>query len=438
MRKKNPKKEGRISVIRLFHLYLLVAIGIFLHQHGSVCAQSAAPLSLESYITLAKRQNPQVRISNAAVQSSMANQSSALSKLLPHVDANAQAGYSQAQRQIPSASTGGDYSAGISANQLIFDFGKSWLSNSASSKSVDAARYDEQDVQQTVVLNATAAYFNYLKAQMLFAVAQDALSQASAHLEQARALFETGKQARFTVTKAEVDVANATVSVITAKNGVRLAKVQMDVAAGTTLSEPIVLADSLDVREQDIAREEAVSRAMEGRPELVALKARCEAARLQLTSAKAALLPDLNANASSGYRRTDVTDWTWNYSVGVNLSASIYEGGALVASVRSASAAYDQATAQLDLKKQAVASEVEQHYYEKADAFERISATKKLIDQAAEGLDLSQQRFAAGAAPSLEVTDAEATLAGAKSSHAQALYDYRTAHANLLAAMGGL
>jgi outer membrane protein TolC len=212
----------------------------------------------------------------------------------------------------------------------------------------------------------------------------------------------------------------------------------MEVAAGTPLGDSLVLADSLDVQEQDIAREEAMSRAMERRPEIAALKARCEAARLQLTSAKAALVPDLNANASYGYRRTDVTDWNWNYGVGVALSASLYEGGALVAAVRSASAAYDQATAQLDLRKQAVASEVEQYYYQKAEAYERISATKKLIEQAAEGLELSQQRFAAGAAPSLEVTDAEATLAGAKSSHAQALYDYRTAHANLLAAMGGL
>jgi outer membrane protein TolC len=303
---------------------------------------------------------------------------------------------------------------------------------------VDAARYDEKDAQQTIALNASTAYYNYLLAQMLFTVAQDALSQANAHLAQAQALFETGKQARFTVSKAEVDVANAAVSVITAKNGVRLAKVQMDVAAGTTLREPVVLIDSLDMSEKDIPMDAALSRALDARPGLAALKARCEAARLQLTSAKAALLPDLNANASYGYRRTDVSDWNWNYGVGVALSASLYEGGALVAAVKSASAAYDQAEAQLDLQKQAVASQVEQHYYEKTEAFERISATKKLVGQAAEGLELSQQRFAAGAAPSLEVTDAEATLAGAKSSHAQALFDYRTAHAKLLAAMGAL
>jgi outer membrane protein len=425
-------------VFRPIQLTILTVLGFFLPQNSIAYAQPAAPLSLESYIALAKKQNPQVRISNAAVRSSAANQRSAMSKLLPHVDANAQAGYSQAQTQIPSASTGGNYSAGISANQLIFDFGKSWISANASSKLVDASRYDEQNTRQSVVLNATTAYFNYLLAQMQYGVALDALVQTKAHLNQAKVLFETGKQARFTVTKAEVDEANAAVVAITAKNGVRLAKVQMEVAAGTPLGDSLVLADSLDVQEQDIAREEAMSRAMERRPEIAALKARCEAARLQLTSAKATLLPDLNANASYGYRRTDVTDWNWNYGVGVALSASLYEGGALVAAVRSASAAYDQATAQLDLRKQAVASEVEQYYYQKAEAYERISATKKLIEQAAEGLELSQQRFAAGAAPSLEVTDAEATLAGAKSSHAQALYDYRTAHANLLAAMGGL
>jgi outer membrane protein len=419
------------SMKRSIFTHCLTICGFLLLDAGVINA--ADTLSLGSFVSIAVRNNPQTKISKASVQSAIANQKTALSRFLPHIGANAQAGLSQSQVQSPAA-TGGEYSAGVSVKQLIFDFGTSWFSNSASLKQLEAARQEEKGDILTLVLNAETAYFTYLLSQKQYSVAQEALVQYQAHLEQAKVLFETGKQARLAVSKAEVDVADASVKVITAKNGVRLAKVQMEVAAGTALSDTIVATDSLDVREQDIPLERALSRAMEARPELAAQRAQCEAARLQLTSAKTALLPDLNASASSGYR---MTDWIWNYSVGVNLSASIYEG-ALAASVSSASASYDQAKAQLDLKKQAVASEVEQDFYEKAEAFERIAATKKLIDQAVEGLELSQQRFIAGLAPSLEVTDAEATLASAKSSHAQALFDFRTAHAKLVTAMGGL
>jgi len=70
------------------------------------------------------------------------------------------------------------------------------------------------------------------------------------------------------------------------------------------------------------------------------------------------------------------------------------------------------------------------------EAAEKISATRKLIESSQLSLQLAQERFATGVAATLEVTDAELVLANAKSSLASALYDYRTAHAKLLAAMG--
>jgi outer membrane protein len=414
-----------------------ICVGAFLIGFASY-AQTPDTLSLEAYVNIAKKSNPQVRISGAQVSSSMAAQKTARSRLLPQVSAQAQAGRSMSQL---SASPGDDYysnnySAGISGQQLLFDFGKSYYSTRASSKKLNAARGDEQDALQNVILNARAAYFNYLLSQMLYEVAKEALSQAQAHLDQATILFETGKQARYTVTKAEVDVANASVSVITAKNGLKLARVQMEVAAGTTLCDAVTLTDSLNVAEPDISREQALSRALESRPQLAALRARLEAAKLQLTSAKSSLFPDLNASAGMGYRSADASDWRQNWNVGLNLSVSIFQGGALVAAIEGAKAGVDQVAAQLDANIQSVIAEIEQRYYEKMEATERISATQKLIMQAQEGLRLSQERFAAGAAASLEVTDAEIVVADAKSSHAQALFDFRIAHAKLCAAIG--
>ena len=401
-------------------------------------AQSADTLSLESYVNLAKKQNPQIRISGAAVSSSLASQKASRSRLLPQVNGQAQAGRSMSQLSPPFSGNyyNNNYSAGISGQQLLFDFGKSYYSTRASSQIVNASREDAKDALQNVILNAKTAYYNYCLSKMLYAVALEALSQSQAHLASAKALFEIGKQAKYTVTQAEVDVANASVTVITTKNGVKLAKVQMDVAAGSTLGDEPVLTDSLDMIEPDVTREQALSRALESRPELVSLRAHLESARLQLRSAKTALLPDLNASAGVGLQSDDASNWRQDWSIGLNLSVPIFEGGALVAAVDQAKAAVDQATAQLDASVQIVTSEIDQNYYGKMEAGERITATQKLITAAQEGLQLAQERFAAGAGATLEVTDAEAAVANAKSSHAQALFDYRTGHAKLLAAIG--
>ena len=403
-------------------------------------AQSITTLSLESFITIAEKQNPQARVSGAAVASSVAAWKSARSRLLPQVTGQVNAGRSMSELSPPFYGSiyGNNYSAGVSGQQLLFDFGKSYFSTRASSNLVLAAREDDKSSLQTVALNAKTAYFNYLLSQMLYSAALEALSQAKAHLDQAKILFETGKQARYTVTTAEVDVANATVNVITTKNGTKLAKVQLEVASGVALADSLVLTDSLVATEPDIGREQALAMAADSLPQLVSLRARLEAAKLQLTSVKSALLPTLNATGGIGYgtRNPDATGWLQNWNVGVNVSFPIFQGGSLVAAIEAAHASVDQARANYDENVLSVRSAIDQAYYSKSEAAERIAATAKLIESSQQSLELAQERFAAGAGASLDVIDAELALANAKSSHAQALYDYRAAHAKLLAAIG--
>jgi outer membrane protein len=421
-------------------IFLIIAAGLVTTGFTSAIAQSPSPMSLESYVALAKKNNPQVRIADAAVATDIAAWKKARSALLPQLNGQAGAGRAMKPSQLPGGgeSYGNNYSAGVSGQQLILDFGKSYLSTRAGSKLVMAAREDATGSLQTVVLGAKTAYFNFLLSQMLYTAALEALSQAQAHLAQAKILFETGKQAKYTVTAAEVSVANAEVGVITTRNGLKLARVQMEVAAGVSLGDSLMLTDTLVATEPSITRGQAVARANDSLPQLVSLRARLEAARLQLTSAKAALLPNLNAAAGVGYLSQDdyASSWQQDWNVGLSLSVPIFQGGFLVAAVQAARASVMQAQATLDAAVQSVQSAIDQAYYGKTEAAERISATQKLIQSSQESLELAQERFAAGAAASLEVTDAELVLANAKSSYAQALYDYRTGHAKLLAAMG--
>ncbi len=420
--------------------FLIIMLGLVPAGFTSAQAQATPPLSLQAYVALAKKNNPQIRIANAAVASGVASWKSARSRLLPQVGGDVSASRSVSQGVLtPGNVYGNSYSAGISGQQLLFDFGKSYWATKAGFTLVSAALQDAVTSEQAVALNAKTAYFNYLLSQMLNAAALEALTQTQAHLQQAKILFEIGKQAQYTVTAAEVDVANAEVNVITTRNGIKLAKVQMDVAAGLTLDDSLVLSDSLVGQEPDITREQALARSGDSLPQLVALRVRLEAAKLQLTSAKAALFPNLNATAGAeDASRNTFPDKGWqpDGSIGVNLTIPIYQGGYLVAAVQSAQASVDQAKANLDAAIQNVQSSVDQAYYLKTEAAERIAATQKLIESSQQSLQLAQERFAAGAGASLEVTDAELVLSNAKSSHAQALYDYRTDHAKLLAAMG--
>ena len=411
----------------------------------------ADTLSLDGYVKLTLEHNPQPAISAGAVQAASAAVEKSRASLLPQIGATAgisRAGTGGASAATgPSGSsgaTGNTSSAGIDAQTLLFDFGKTIFNYKASGQSLDAATNDLRATIQTTVLNARTAYFNYLLSGQLLIVNEDAFTQAQAHYDQAKILVDVGKQAQFVVIKAAVDVANARVNVIHARNTLKLARVQLETNAGIPLADPLVFTDSLGGFEDSIAVNEALTRSFQNRPELLASRARLEAARLELKTAISACFPLINASAGYDWRnysasRLPAPDWKhpgWN--IGTALSIPLFQGGALHAAVRQADAALKQAQAALDATKLNVTQEVEQDILQEIEARERISATAVLVEQATESLRLSQERYRSGIAASLEITDAEVTLANARSSHVQAQFDYRVAHARVLLSIGVL
>jgi outer membrane protein len=335
-------------------------------------------------------------------------------------------------------------SAGIDAQALVFDFGKTPLQYKASGKNLDAVNYDLKSTLQATVLNARGAYFNFLLAEQLLKVNEDAYKQAQLHYHQAKTLFEVGKQAQIAVTKANVDVANALVNVIHARNSLKLARVQLETTAGTTIINPLVLTDSLGETEDSITINDALTQAAQKRPELLASKARLEAARLQLKSARASYFPAINASGGYNWRNSsnaELPSPLWHnpgWNIGAALSIPLFQSGSLHAGVRQADAALKQAMSSLDATTLNVTQEVQQNVLQEIEARERISATTVLVVQATESLRMSQERYRTGIATSIEITDAEVTLADARSSHVQAQFDYRIAHAKLLSAIGAL
>jgi outer membrane protein len=408
-------------------------------------------LSLDDYVRIALMHNPEPKIAAGAVQSSAAAREKSLASLLPRFGAGA--GIARSGRRsssggpgtnVYSTGTGNSSSTGIDGQVLIFDFFKTPLQYRASEKNLEAARHNLHGTLQSTALKARTAYFNYLLFEQLLKVNDDALKQAQAHFGQARTLFEVGKQAQIAVTKANVDVANAKVNVIHAANNLKLARVQLGTTAGITLNDPVVLTDSLGEMETPMPLEEALSCAFQKRPEILSSRSKLEAARLQLKSARAAFFPSINGSAGYDWRNSSTStlpapDWNSpSWSIGASLSLPLFQGGALRAAVRQADAALQQSEASLDAVELSAAQEVQENFIQEIEARERISATEVLVSQATESLRMSQERYRTGVATSLEITDAELTLANARISHVQAQYDCRVAHAQLLESIGVL
>jgi outer membrane protein len=417
-------------------------------------ADTVNNLSLNDYISIALKNNPQLKGSMAQYESSLADVSKSRSALLPSISASAGTDLSYSKGATSNISRAGSntynplannstqnnpsvgYSAGIQAQQTLFAFGKNQLQLKSSELNSDASKQDLSSVRQTTIMNAASAYYNYLLSLELLNVNRELVSQATNHLEQAKALVEIGNQAAYTVTKAQVDLANANVEMVIAVNSVKLAKVQLETAAGISIEDSVKLTDSLSAAEDQIDLNYALETAKNKNPDILSSQIRLQAAEVSKKAARAAYFPEIGLTGSMGYGNNQDNDWRTNWSAGVNVSVPIFSGGATSASVSKAVSAEEKAQADLRSSELDLQSQVQKSFLSKEEALERIKATETLLEQAREGLTLSEERYKAGSGTSLEITDAQATFASAAKQHVQALYDYHIAHLNLLKTIG--
>jgi outer membrane protein len=184
----------------------------------------------------------------------------------------------------------------------------------------------------------------------------------------------------------------------------------------------------------------ALESARANRPELQQLYKLEQAAEKNVTAAKGSYYPSLGVGAgyqikkSSAYDDLGKTREGWNAIV--QGSWSVFDGRATagrVAQARSALAQMKLSTAEQQL---AIDVEVRRAHSALQEASELVTASKAVVEQAAESIRLAKARFGAGTATQLDVLQAQVAFTDASTNEVEALYNHTVALASLRKAMG--
>jgi TolC family type I secretion outer membrane protein len=396
-------------------------------------------LTLDRAITLALENHPSLLVADANLRSATAGASQALSSYFPNINATASATRTDGwfvfnPAFAPRKQSYDNYTAGIQASQMIFDFGRTINRVSANNRFEDASEADLQSARGTVITNVQLSYYGVIQAVQVAKVNEEAIERATQHLIQAKAFYSVGKRAQFDVTRAEVDLANANVNAIRSRNQLRLAKLQLENTMGIHSQSAYRISEVFDVEPFQFSLDSIKSITLNQRSELVAAQARVEANRSLATAVWDQHLPTLSA--SGNYTWTNFTFPLYSrWNAGITLSLPIFQGMGISAQVEQARATADAAEANLKQFKESIMLEVEQYYLSMKEAEERIAAASKLVEQAEQSLTLAEKQYAAGISTTIEVTDAQLTLSNARITKIQALYDYNSFLARLKRAM---
>lgn len=404
-----------------------------------VVAGRSDTLTLEQCVQIALKHNPSIFLAEGGLESSQAQLKLSRSAYMPQISGAASAARNGGTFLFgPIARSGyfDNFSAGFTADQTIFDFGKTISKVAASSDLVHVSDQNLRSAKEDVILNTHISYFNYLAAVRVQVVDSETVNQALEHLRQARAFYKAGTVPQYDVVDAQVEVANARVNLIQAKNNVKIARVQLENVLGINLPEGFTLDDNMEVTYVDVNMDKAIETALKNRPELLASRAQVQANKALLTEAWTQNLPSVSATAGYKWNGADPQPLFPSWNVGLTFSVPIFEGFALDAGIDQATANLKSAEASNEIVMQTLYLDVQQQEYVLQEARENIVAQKKLEEQASEALRLAVGEYNSGTGSALEVTDAQVTLANARISYIQSLYNYNVSYAKLQRAMG--
>jgi TolC family type I secretion outer membrane protein len=436
-------------MMRVTAIVLVGVVGLLTQARAEEEAAQAPPLTLQEAVDTALRNHPTIRMGQATVEAAQQRVRQQVAGYLP-TGAYTYA-YSRQARPLTSAVGGVDIggtqqrrtvtqffnfnSTNFQINQLLFDFGKTLNAIQSAVASTEASTADLETTKQEVIFNTKQAYYSVLSAQRLLTVAEETVQQNQKHLEEAQARFDVGVAPRFDVTRAQVQLSNAELARVEARNNVALGFETLRRAIGQTEPLHATLPDQLEHRPVSLADDAIIQEAYVRRPELESIRAQQRASSEQVAALKKEFLPSISGTAQynwTGREHPLQEGWMW----GVTLTVPLFDSILTTSQLGEAQATLRNLQAQEDDLQQQVALEVRQGLLNLRRAEESIRVNEQTVIQARENLELAEGRYAAGVGNIIEVTDAQLAFTLAQANNIKALYDYKTALAELEKAVG--
>ena len=413
---------------------------------------TSAPLTLAEALRLARAHQPALHQAEGARDAARAQSEASRAPMLPQVNgvasySRATANFAAPQGALPgdttaasntSADTFPYYRLGVTASQLIWDFGQTLNQLRAARVVADAQDQSLRAVEVQVALNVRVAFFAVRAARDLVAVAKETLANQEKHLRQIEGFVQLGSRPEIDVSQARADRANARVQLINAENTYAVTRAQLNLAMGVERSVDYALSDdtlgAIDAEQASV--DALIDEASKTRPELVSLRLLAVGRELGLKAARDAHYPSLGFTTGLTDNGPALDRLTWNWSGALTLSVPIFQGGNITAQVKVATALLASARAQVDASRQQIRLEIEQARLGIRAAQALGAASEDALTNARDRLRLAEGRYQAGVGNIIELGDAQLAQTAAAAQRVQADYQLFTARAQLLKALG--
>jgi len=439
---RRPLKTGRLVAIRIgLAIWIAAAIVFAWTPAGAQERPAARPLTYPQAVALARERNAELAAAHADARRVEGEALQVSRGLLPTV--RLEEGY--VRSDDPSTVFGmklkqgrftpqdlspdrladpdafGGYTTVVTVGQPLVNL-DAWQARRQANNGVRAAHLSTARAEQELDLEVLRAYYALPLAVARIDAIREGLAAAEDAVRQAEALERQGLVSRVDVLQAQVraaevraELADATAMQATAEAGLRR-------VLGSPAAESVVAADPVPV-DSTVPRLSEALRDGGERLDVRARNATVDAAAAGVGREPAARLPRLNAFGTYERNDDDAFGGRGNWSAGISLAWTPFDGLQQVGRVRAAVAALDRETAQRTALRQQVEFEIQ-------TAHARLEAARLRRDHAEQAMALAREAHAIAAtryrnslAPITDLLAAGAAETAAATRLAAARYD---------------
>ena len=431
---------------------MLLAVAVLLSV-GYVQAQEVKDtlqLTLDKALEIALSENPTMKVAGQEIQLKKEAKKEAYGGLFPEISLTGS--YSRTlKKQTMVMDFGGEsqtiqvgsdnsYNGGLNVSLPVFApalYKSINLTKSDVELAVEKARSSKLDLVNQV----TKAYYQLLLAQDSYEVLLQSYAQAEANYEVVKAKYEQGTVSEYDKIRADVQVRSLKPSVVSARNGVNLARLQLQVLMGMDTDVAIAADGNLKDYEMVMFRRQMESNQLNlnNNSDLKQLDLNADLLKKTLAVQRTnfMLAASLNYSYTSLNNDFKMSHYKWfPYStVGLSLSIPLFKASNFTkvkqTKIQMQQLAENRTNVQRQLTMQATS-----YLDNMAASTEQVVSNKEGIVQAEKGRLIAQKRYEVGKGTILELNDSEVALTQAQLTYNQSIYDYLVAKADLDQVLG--
>jgi outer membrane protein TolC len=327
-----------------------------------------------------------------------------------------------------------DFRAYLTQNLINLQAFENYL---AAKHNFEAAKLNAQDARDLVVLTVGNAYLLCIADAARIDAVKAELDTANVSLKQANDQHEAGTAPRLDMLRAQVDVQNEQQQLISTQNAFEKDKIALARVIGLPLAQKFELTDTAPFQALDTPDPEAAfQQALKQRKDLAAASESLKAAESSKKAAFDEQLPSASFSGDFGDLGTTPAHSHGTYTATGQVTAPILQIAKTHGDEQVAAAQYDQAKAKYTDAVQQVNQDVRSAILDIQSAAKLVDATRSNVDLAKEALSEAQQRYQAGVADSLPVSQAQSQFEQANDQYISALYQHNVAKLALARALG--